>query len=351
MQDNIYTNNFRGSVKFILAISIVMGGFFLYLFVQDNKSNSSDYASEVSQTDIKLNSQVEAENKFNELLLDLSQNEINEEVKDLVDASPISDYDLNTRPSSFEDESGQADQILAEAALLKKKKSEYQQLIIDFNLVEGDEKITLLHRLWQLAPEVGVDDNILILLHLAVNEPDARVVKMASKMLSDLQRFKDKIARPEESLVLQITEINNNQKNIGVSLDGDDIEKSELTESNGDKSSLPIEMVENRNEKIATLKELAINSKDTDVKEYALINLVQFDHDSALFVIQNKLLNSQDRGERIQAIEKLSSSIGDYDSSKIQQILEMASNDYDGYVSEYALNILNLLQNYSQDIE
>lgn len=236
----------------------------------------------------------------------------------------------------------------AESIEHAKNKEEYTRLLSNFTHVEGDEKIKLLEELWQLAPEVGIEENLLTLLQLAIYDPDVQIEKMARKMLSDLQRFKDGEVRPEEHLVSQIMKINNKQQNLSVSLGSDELQIVAQPEFNSNNTASSAEMTQQRNEKIEMLAKLALNAENPDTKDYAMNNLMQFDQDSSLEVIQFQLLSSNNSDERFKALELLRSSIGSFDSNKIRQILITASYDYDTIISENASTTLKVLDNYTQ---
>lgn len=294
-----------------LIISTIIFGLNYYFAQQDNGSSSNNTQLEISHINIPAQQSTEK-------VFVIADNNI-----------------LSLEYISSEDESSQNNHG-SEEIQQTQKATRYQQLISSFNQVDGDEKITLLHKIWRLAPEVGIDENLLTLLQLTTYDPNARIEKLSRQILSDLQRVKSGIKRPEEELVSQIQALSAGNN---TSLTEEHINVSNSAAISSENLALQ------RNHKIEQLAKLALTSENIDTREYALTNLQQFDSDLALDIIQQQLLNSSDSNQRFLAIERLRSVIGDYDSDKIRQILLSVSNDYDSLIAETAQATLKILDN------
>lgn len=341
MSANIQPSKPSRLINYFLAILLIVG---IYSYVPEKKNKpdiKNDVHKQINNPTQSQTKQKPSEISFDDFLSALKQNQLNTE-NSATESSATNHDDSGSYQN--ENNSNQTNQILAEAQQAQKE-AEYQELITNFNQVEGDNKILLLQRLWKLAPEVGIENNLLTLLQLATYDPDTQVEKISREILNDLQRFRDGTISQEEQLVSQIMEMNNNQHGSDGSLENNKPLIDDQVEPN---TALPVKIAQQKNEKIDQLTKLALTSENTKTREYALMNLVQFDHDATLDVIQHQLLNSSSSDERFKAIEILRSSIGDYDSNLIRQILEMATSDYDASISENATNILEMLDNYIQ---
>ena len=71
------------------------------------------------------------------------------------------------------------------------KTAQYQNLISELQQASGDGKIPVMEELWRLAPEVGIDDYLLTLLQLTTYDTDIYIREAASRILADLQQFKN----------------------------------------------------------------------------------------------------------------------------------------------------------------
>ena len=318
----------------LFIIAAIITGIYGYMAKQGNNSSATGDASENARTSAPAYSQIEKETgeiSFNDFFLALGNEQQPAVGENSANDVSVVNHELSTEGGSYqnEDEIAQANSGLLKAKIQQvQKETEYQQLITYFNKVKGDDKMLLLQRLWQLAPELGIDENLLTLLQLATLDPDAHVEKIAIEILSDLQRLRDGVIRPEEQLLSQIMEVSNKPLSLAGSTGSDELQKLDQLELNKNSSALSAEMDQKRNEKIDQLTKLALASENINTKEYALMNLMQLDHESSLGVIQHQLLNSKNSQERFTALERLRSSIGDYDSDRIRPITQTRRRVY-----------------------
>lgn len=267
----------------------------------------------------------------------------------ILDADYYMSRDLNLNNSKSV-VSGVGENISVIDKIYSKDKEEYQRLISNYSHAEGDEQIMILQKLWQLSPEIGFDDDLLTLLSLATRDPNAQIESLANIILNDLMRFRDSVVKPEEQLISQIIEINNTQqRNSDLSVVGDETHTFESLDLNR-KNVSSVEMNQRRNDIISQLTQLALNSEDANQKDYAMMNLMQLDHDSALHVIQYQLLNSENIDERYRAIEKLRAASGDISTLKLRSLLEIATNDHQTSIAEYAQASITMLDQYEKDL-
>lgn len=239
--------------------------------------------------------------------------------------------------SSEDDVSLRAQTMAIEEAEREQQKAEYQHLLAYFNQANSEEKIQLLQKLRQLALNIGITEELLVLLQLTTYDPDSNIENTARNILNDLNNFMKGRVSPEQQLVTQLEKIDN------VSRRHDD------TSTHDNHSSLDTH--QQRNKVLEELKAIALSSENSDTKDYALNNLMQFDQGSALEVIQHQLLNSTDNDDRFKAIEHLRSSIGKFDSDTIRQALQNASYDYDTTIANYAQVSLDMLDEFLQPQE
>lgn len=335
----------------IVIVAIIAGGINLFISEQDNKSSTKSYPSENVQTNVPVQPQIKQEISFNGFLSVLKQDQQRVADENSMTEFSIANHDLSIEgdPLQNEDEVAQTNRSFLEAQQVQIK-AEYQQIITDFNQVEGDNKVLLLQELWQLAPEVGIEENLLILLQLATHDPDEKIERLAGKILNDLIRFRDGVVEPEVQLVSQVIDINNTQqRNSDLSGGGEGPQSFESQDLTRKSSASSVEMTQQRNDKINQLTQLALNSEDTSQKDYALMNLMQFDHDSALEVIQYQLLNSVNTDERFRALEKLRADTGNVNSLKLRALLEIAANDFQASIAESAQASITLLDQYDKN--
>lgn len=318
MQANYQLRYKTGLYTALTLIISTFIGLNYYFAQQDNDSSSNNTQLEVSHTNLP--AQQPTENKTEKVIVIADSN--------ILSLEYISSKDESSQNNHDSEKTQQA-----------QKATRYQQLISSFNQVDGNDKIILLHEIWRLAPEVGIDENLLTLLQLAAYDPNARIEKLSRQILSDLQRVKNGLKRPEEELVSQI---------LALSVANDISLTDEHTNvSNGEAISSE-DLSRQRNNKIEQLAQLALTSGNIDTREYALNNLQQFDPDLTLDIIRQQLLNSNDSNQRFLAIERLRSVIGNIDSNKIRQILLSVNNDYDELISESASATLKMLDDYTQ---
>lgn len=232
------------------------------------------------------------------------------------------------------------------------KTAQYQNLISELQQASGDGKIPVMEELWRLAPEVGIDDYLLTLLQLTTYDTDIYIREAASRILADLQQFKNDELSTEEKLVSQIVEIDA-YKHLSPILTGQDgpVISGQADPNRELYSILPDDLSEKRSKYIDQLKDLAFNAVDSDTKAYAMMNLLEFDENIAYDVIQYQLLNSHNSDERFKALELLRSSIGSHDSNKIRRLLTIASDDLDPTISVNASTSLIILNNYTQTVK
>ncbi len=337
---------FTGSAVIVLMIVGMVAGINWLTSEQENIHIQNQL------TDTPVQQQFEQEKSdfsFADFLSGLEQTQLSLLDEDMTDVSSSNDY-YNNSSLQTEEMMSQRDQKFEELQRLKRE-SEYQQLILTFSKDDGDDKVVLLQKIWQLAPEVGIDEKLLTLLNLATHDPDEKIERLAEKILIDLTRFRDGVMQPEVQLVSQIIEINNTQQEYtdqtGSSNELEIIEPNNLNREN---SISTVEMIQLKNDKINKLAQLALNSEDDNQKKYALINLMQFDPDSALSVMQHQLLNSKDPDERYRVIENLNAATGDINSIKLRSILEVATSDYDSSIAEYAQVSLTMLDQYEKNL-
>ena len=222
---------------------------------------------------------------------------------------------------------------------LTKRKQQYQQLFSDLANSSGDNKLLTLEELWKLAPEVGIEDNFLTSLELAKYDPDEAIQNMANVIHADLIRFKNNQLTPVQDIVQQLESLQSNtQVNTGHDLT-DNLHTPETTDPThevGTSSKI------GRSRLIEQLSDLALTSVDTDTRHYALNSLIQYEQDTAIDILQNKLAYSRNRDERVYAIELLTSILGNSNDDKVREIIHHFENDYDEYVSHIArLSLIN----------
>jgi uncharacterized protein YuzB (UPF0349 family) len=225
----------------------------------------------------------------------------------------------------------------------------YRSLIARLQTEETD-KIALLNELWRLAPEVGIDDELMALLALESRHPDSRVAGLSAKILSDLNEFRNGIKTPVESLVDRIQALD-----ARLSAETSDERPDEGNFYYSD-SGLPAveessELSATRAELINQLSDYAVAAEDAESKKYALIALVKMDNDKTLEVIEYHLFNSSDTRQRMFALEVLESLIGDYDTEKVREIFSALYGDRDRVISEKAREALINIDRYLQTAE
>lgn len=335
MLTNILSSTFvRPKIYFIAVLTIVI--VYLYASGQDNKHNLESNIDKNGRTQAPVQKQNNRETSgisFDGFLSALAPAH-----KRVADNNSTTGLTTDTNNLRIED------------IKQKQQEIEYGELISAFTHDENVNKILLLQKLWQLAPEVGIDENLLTLLHLSTHDPDVQIQSMAHKMLIDLTHFKEGTIKPEEQLVAQIHDINRlQQSNTDYSKNDEPITINPLTLNANDTVS-STEITQQWNDKINQLTQLALNSEDSNQKDYAMMNLMQFDHDSALQVIQHQLLNSVNIDERYRAVERLRAVTGDMSSLKLRRILEIAVNDYNLLISEYARASITMLDQYEKEL-